>query len=76
MILVSVIMLGTFSCLGSYGNVLADEPRKNIVATIFANAADEARFMACYYNMKILEGACELFLMENSAPKQLTVAEL
>jgi len=75
-ILVSVIMLGTFSCLGSYGNVLADEPRKNIVATIFANAADEARFMACYYNMKILEGACELFLMENSAPKQLTVAEL
>lgn len=43
----------------------------------FAGAAAAARLKACCSNMKVVEGACELYLMENSAPKAaLTVGEL
>jgi outer membrane lipoprotein-sorting protein len=50
---------------------------KSAIESGFENAASTARLKACFSNMKMIEGACELFLMENGAPKdQLTIAGL
>ena len=52
-------------------------PAKSSVKNDPVKAASAARIMACCSNMKTIEGACELYLMENGAPKdQLTITEL
>ncbi|HBC75521.1 MAG: hypothetical protein A2008_07145 [Candidatus Wallbacteria bacterium GWC2_49_35] len=52
-------------------------PAKTSVKNDPVKAASAARIMACCSNMKTIEGACELYLMENGAPKdQLTITEL
>ncbi len=55
------------------GAALAKPSVKNDPVT----AASAARIMACCSNMKTIEGACELYLMDNEDPKdKLTILEL
>jgi len=42
---------------------------ENPVAAAFKNAADDARLRSCLANMKTLEAACELYMLDNGAPK-------
>ncbi len=53
------------------------DPAKPSVKNDAVTAASAAKIMACCANMKTIEGACELYLMENGDTKdQLTIAEL
>jgi len=42
---------------------------ENPIVAGFKNAADEARLRSCLANMKTLEAACELYMLDNGAPK-------
>lgn len=76
-VLLLIAIFAAFFCSRIGGKALAEENKGNAVSKIFADAAAVAKLMSCYYNMKTLDGACELYMMENSDPKtQLTVAEL
>lgn len=76
-ILLIIVLFAAFFCSGSGGKALAEESKGNAVSKIFADAAAVAKLMSCYYNMKTIEGACELYMMDNGEPKtQLTVAVL
>ena len=58
------------------GNKGADTAKPS-VKNDAVTAASAAKIMACCSNMKTIEGACELYLMENGEPKdQLTITEL
>jgi len=49
---------------------------KSVAEKASERAASVARLRACNSNMKTIEGACELYMMDNGVPTKLTIEDL